>query len=676
MRKYPIDLQDDETSSAVCCIAMILKYYGFLEEIDSIKENTRFTHSKMTTQEMVDCLKKYQIESKVSKFNIKQGKNGTILPCILYTLKENKSHFMVLYEVKKGKYIIGDPAQGILKISKEELESMCEDVVLIQHIGRIRDIYYQSYKEFFKNTLLSYKKEFFELLKKGFLMAILSYMSGLLIMFMIDYKRETQMIYLILFSYGIIEIVKRVLKKSKEIQLIYFQKTLNQDNVFYSSWNVYSQQPLLLEGNEGIKQDQLLSFFKLGEMSIFLCELICFDGLFLLVSFIGMPFLSVLMSGIVLCMIMSIGFYLYISLNRMQKINKDMIESRYAYHQHLFALMKKQFIIQRFHLYQKEREQSFDVFFKDSYHKEQYYLKVEQMKYRVSLIMIVFYTFILGVGCFCFRYNRMTLGTLFMFGFSLFLCVKPIMNIVIYFNQYKQTRFIYEKFKGFIKQKVGNKVEVQEKVKTITLDNVGYLYGFKKVLFEHLDYTFDKNILIQGYVGSGKSSLLKLLMGIDCHYEGDIYYNQQELRTIERASLYKHIGYECETPLFLERTLYENFLCEDKDLIKRYLHLFKQSQLIDLFDVELNENGYPLSLGQRQIVALIRLLVQKYDVYILDEALSHVDVRLAKRIIQYLLDQVHDAFFIIVSHQIKRVKKNCDYAIISEGKLKIKEGRK
>ncbi|MEG0368322.1 MAG: ABC transporter ATP-binding protein, partial [Coprobacillus sp.] len=209
-------------------------------------------------------------------------------------------------------------------------------------------------------------------------------------------------------------------------------------------------------------------------------------------------------------------------------------------------------------------------------------------------------------------------------------------------------------------------------IKSITLDNVSYAYGYQLPLFEHVDLNIDKHIMISGETGCGKSTLLRLLMGYDMNYSGDIYFNNQELRTIELSSLYKHIGYMSQSPTFLHMTLFDNLLCQDMVRIKKYLKAFNQSELEDMFHVVLSEDGSPLSLGQRQIIGLIRLLCQDFDVYILDEALSHLDEKLANKVFKYLMKNDENKIYIMVNHQTKLVNKEIEYVIMEKGRIRNK----
>ena len=87
-----------------------------------------------------------------------------------------------------------------------------------------------------------------------------------------------------------------------------------------------------------------------------------------------------------------------------------------------------------------------------------------------------------------------------------------------------------------------------------------------------------------------------------------------------------------------------------------------------MFHIVLNEDGSPLSLGQRQVVALIRMLCREWDVLIMDEAFSHLDTRLANKILRYLLKNDEGKIYIMVNHQTKIVNKDMECVIIEKGK--------
>lgn len=249
-------------------------------------------------------------------------------------------------------------------------------------------------------------------------------------------------------------------------------------------------------------------------------------------------------------------------------------------------------------------------------------------------------------------------------------CIQPVLNMVALASQYKQVSLIYDKYKNFEVDLEKSKCTLDQPITSIRYDDVTYAYGYQLPVLEHIDLNIQHHLWIKGITGSGKTTLVKLLLAEDLAYQGDIYINDLELRQIDLASLYEHIGYLNETPTFLHMTLQDNFLCQDEKKIQFYLKTFGQESLNDMMHIVLSENGYPLSLGQRQVVALIRMLCRDWDVLILDEAFSHMDTRLANKILRYLMKNDEGKIYIMINHQTKIVNKNMECVIIEKGKIK------
>lgn len=99
MRKYQVELQDEEKACGAYCILMILKYYGFNEEIKEIKKKARLNQNGISIKGMIECLKAYQIEALAYHCSLDDLKNEGKLPCILYMIYEGIGHFVVLFEI-------------------------------------------------------------------------------------------------------------------------------------------------------------------------------------------------------------------------------------------------------------------------------------------------------------------------------------------------------------------------------------------------------------------------------------------------------------------------------------------------------------------------------------------------------------------------------------------------
>lgn len=676
MRKYPIQLQDEEKACGAYCISMILQFYGFQEEIKEIKKKARLNQNGISMKGMIECLKAYQIESKAYEASLQDIRENIKCPCILYMIYEEIGHFVVLYEIHEDEYMIGDPARGFITIYQEEMvEHYALRVLAITHVGRVPQLSYHTYRQFLKQTFLSYQKSMIRLIYKGLWISLLGYGSSYFFQFIIDdIHVETKFFYMVVLCivYGFIEIMKTRLEKIKTNEMILLRKAVDEDCVFQSTMNMLELPQSFFYQDKGSIHSQLLSLFDLSEMSLACYERIFLDGFSFVIFIVGMLSLHVFMTILVLIMFLCIVMLAYHHLQKIQSYNKNYLERHYAYQHHVLELIENQFLIKRFSLLQKERERSYDIYLDEALAKEKQSLAMNQLQSTIQYVMYGFYMIILIIGFYSFQHEQLTLGKLMMFYMLVSYCLQPVLNMVSLAADYKQMSLIYEKYKSFEKEEFQSQEIMNQPIRSITFDNVSYAFGYQLPIFEHIDLHIDGHFLLQGKTGSGKSTLLRILMGYDMNYTGDIYINDQELRTIELSSLYQHIGYTNETPTFLHMSLFDNFLCQDEKQILKYLKAFGQMDLSQMFHIILSEDGSPLSLGQRQVVALVRLLCQNYDVLILDEAFSHMDSQLAQKIQRYLLKKDENCFYIMVNHQTKIVNKNVACAIIEKGRLKSK----
>lgn len=676
MHKYPIELQDEEKACGAYCILTLLKYYGFKEEIKTIKQKARLNQNGISIKGMLECLKSYQIEAKAYQASLDDISKEVKYPCILYMVYDGIGHFVVLYERNDDEYVIGDPARGLITIYQEEMdEHYALRMIAIKHVGRVPELSYKSYYDFLKDTFLAYRQHFITLLYKGLGISMLGYLSSYFFqIFIDDIQRETQFFYMVVLCVGycLIEFMKTKMEKQKTKAVIHLQKAIDEDYVFDSSMKMLQQPYQFFYQDMGSLQSQLLSLFDLSEMSIACFERLFLDGLSLVVFLAGMAILNIYMTMIVIIMLCIIMLFSYHRFTALQDIHKNYLEAHFIYQHHVLELIENQFLIKTFCLYQKMRERSYHIYLDEALLKEKQALFLNQLQSTIQYIIYFFYGTVLLFGFFFYQQSVLSVGQLMMFYMLVSYCIQPVLNMVTLVSQYKQMSIIYEKYKAFELEPELEKTPFQEQITSITFDNVTYAYGYQQPVIEHLDLSIQQHLFLKGETGSGKSTLLRLLMGVDMNYQGDIYMNQHELRTLDLKSLYQHIGYTNETPSFLHMSLWNNFLCQDEKRVKNYLKLFGQSHLEDMFSVVLNEEGNPLSLGQRQVVAIIRLLCQDYDVLVLDEAFSHMDSKLANKMIRYLLKNDEGKIYIIVNHQTKIVNKNVACAIINKGKLESK----
>ncbi len=106
---------------------------------------------------------------------------------------------------------------------------------------------------------------------------------------------------------------------------------------------------------------------------------------------------------------------------------------------------------------------------------------------------------------------------------------------------------------------------------------------------------------------------------------------------------------------------------ELEEEMKELLYYFKMETFISALDLYLDEAGGFLSSGQAQLMMIIRTLLFKPDVLILDEAFSNIDQERLELLMDYLKKQ--EMIILVVSHQINMMNCFPDYVIIDSGKI-------
>jgi ABC-type methionine transport system ATPase subunit len=172
-----------------------------------------------------------------------------------------------------------------------------------------------------------------------------------------------------------------------------------------------------------------------------------------------------------------------------------------------------------------------------------------------------------------------------------------------------------------------------------------------------MTYTAEQPLVITGATGTGKTTLLRLLIGEVAATTGDVFVNGTPARMLKRSALRrlrKRIGYVEQHPVFAEyHTVFHSVLAgfaigglPYKQATNECLQLLQWAGLSHIRAKSTTE----LSAGERHLVAIARALAQKPDVLLADEPTSTLDATTARTIIQ-LLQQVQERVgFIITTH--------------------------
>lgn len=164
--------------------------------------------------------------------------------------------------------------------------------------------------------------------------------------------------------------------------------------------------------------------------------------------------------------------------------------------------------------------------------------------------------------------------------------------------------------------------------------------------------------LIVGKIGSGKSTILKLIMRYLQPSSGDIYLDGVSYKTLSPDDIRSRIGYIPQNPILFNRTIFDNISYGMKNVSReRIARVLTELGVEDIIqnmskglDTEVGKLGSHLSGGQRQIIWIVRTILQGYDVLVIDEPTSAIDAHTKARVQKLLSVAMKGKTVVIVTH--------------------------
>ena len=232
--------------------------------------------------------------------------------------------------------------------------------------------------------------------------------------------------------------------------------------------------------------------------------------------------------------------------------------------------------------------------------------------------------------------------------------------------------------------------EIVDREGAIELDEIKGNIEFKNVSFKYAedlpyalkDISFKiepgKTLAILGRTGSGKSSIVNVLLRLYDINEGEILVDGHEVKDVTLNSLRENISYVPQDDFLFSKTVKENieFHYEhelDDEMIEKYAKIAgvydDVIEFKDGFDTILGERGVTLSGGQKQRVSIARALAKEKNVLIMDDSLSAVDTQTEEEILKNLNTDEADVSKIIISHRVSTIKDADEILFIEDGAI-------
>ncbi|OIN94351.1 MAG: ABC transporter [Anaerolineae bacterium CG1_02_58_13] len=217
----------------------------------------------------------------------------------------------------------------------------------------------------------------------------------------------------------------------------------------------------------------------------------------------------------------------------------------------------------------------------------------------------------------------------------------------------------------------------------IRFENLGFHYTDDEPILADFELVIPpgQNLALVGHTGAGKSSIAKLIARFYEFQSGRLTIDGRDIRTFDLQSYRRQLGIVSQVPFLFSGTVAENISYAAPGAPEsEMLRLARQigdgewlETLPDGLETQVGERGNRLSMGQRQLVALMRVLVQNPAIFILDEATASIDPFTEWQIQQALGLILKNATSILIAHRLSTVKAADRIVVMQKGAI-IEEG--
>ena len=226
-------------------------------------------------------------------------------------------------------------------------------------------------------------------------------------------------------------------------------------------------------------------------------------------------------------------------------------------------------------------------------------------------------------------------------------------------------------------------IELREVKGEIVFDNVWFEYRQGKPVLRGLSFRVEpgEKVAIVGPPGSGKSTILKLLLRFYDFQDGKILLDGIDIRRIKIDSLRRNIGYVPQEPFIFNRSIRENIALGNPDAsMEEIVEAARIAKIHDFieslprgYDTLVGERGVTLSGGQRQRLAIARALVAKPKILLLDDPASNLDAETEKRLVEDMKKILEDRTAIIITQRPSLLKLVDRIVVVVDGRV-VEEG--
>lgn len=372
--------------------------------------------------------------------------------------------------------------------------------------------------------------------------------------------------------------------------------------------------------------------------------------------------------------------------NVLGKIRKRFLKKRDLLNREFSEFYNKSKLTYLYQMQEKNIEKT-DGLFNQELRLRKRYIFVHHFTYWILILLE-------AVGIYSVLYYALNInlsisvGSVYLILFYIKECRGPLNEICDQLEEIQNCLVSYQRIKEILQEKEPEDIEIGEEVDTIKGDiefqNVSMKYQ-KETILKNVSFIIKEGakVTIAGRTGAGKSTLVNVLMKMYDIQSGKILIGNKDIHKISTKSLRNNISYISQNPYIFVDTIRNNIRLGNQEITDKQIEeLAKEIGVESLLkklpqglDTKIKANE--MSYGELQIIAFIRAILHKANIYIFDEPTSNIDLK-TENMIQKIIDHIaKNSTVIIIAHRKSTIASSDKIIYLKSGQIDLivnKEG--
>jgi ABC-type multidrug transport system fused ATPase/permease subunit len=279
--------------------------------------------------------------------------------------------------------------------------------------------------------------------------------------------------------------------------------------------------------------------------------------------------------------------------------------------------------------------------------------------------------------------GRSSIGVIYVIIVYLNMFFSSVQSLIYTNTRFQQSVAIIRRIYQILEEPISNEyrkgVTINNINKGIVYRNVTFSYNSDKKALNKINLFFkkDKITAVVGKTGSGKTTLINLLLGLFESYEGNIFFDNLELRQIDKKTLRSIMALVPQAPFLFSASVRDNIsLGNPRASYEMIIQAAKLSNAHDFiiklpiqYDTFIGEKGIRLSGGEKQRLALARAIIRNPAVLIIDEGTSQIDSNSEDLILESLRYLKKGRIIILIAHRLSTILVADRIIVLDAGRI-------